>query len=179
MTKDSMTQVNPRLTDKQAARLDVFVAKNKLASKNEGVIEILNIFFNEMESKRESSNVIMLECVLGLILDSASNHDTLKKNAKVAAGLIISEMASQVLDLDERETQRRLGKWHEINPFHLTAHRKGTNVVYKIQHKLGAVFSEFQAEMYTHILEKVGAHVLETKFDDYWYSVEVSWNIPQ
>lgn len=177
--KDETIQVNPRLNNNLTSRLDEFMVEEKILSRNEAVIKILQIFFGEMESKRNSANVVMLECVLALIFDSAIHPENLKKNAENAANMILAEMNSQVLELDESEVRDRLGKWHKINPFKLKAHSKGVNVVYKIQHRLGRVFSEFQAEMYRYMLVKIGATVVHTDFDDYWYSVEVQWSNPQ
>lgn len=118
----------------------------------------------------------MMDCVLSLLLDSASNPEKIDENSKKAAEIVLAEMDSQVVKLDIKEFKTRISKWHVINPFKISVHKNGNSTIYKIRHSMGAVFSEFQCKMYEEMMKKMKVNVIDSSYNELGYKMEINWS---
>ena len=175
LANDDKGQINPRLPKKWLESLDEYAKQHNLNSRNEAAAEIIPIYFIHISHKQQANNIIMMDCVLSLLLDSASNPEKMDENSKKAADTVLAEMDSQVIKLDVREFKTRVSKWHVINPFKIASHKNGNSTIYKIRHSMGQVFSEFQCKMYKEMMKRMGIDVVDSSFDNLGYKMEIVW----
>lgn len=92
---DDKVQVNPKVHRKWLIELDEYAKQNNLSSRNEAAAKIILLYFIHISYKQQANNIIiMMDCVLSLLLESAANPDKMNENSKKAARLVLVEMDS-------------------------------------------------------------------------------------
>lgn len=103
-----------------------------------------------------------------------SNNQNLKENAQNAGSEILSMMKMQIDELNLNEFYHRMKEWNTLNNFEINNFQNKNRIKYIVKHDLGLLWSQFQCEMYSHILKQLNQTVLEQNLNEFSFTIEIS-----